>query len=312
MADAVRAGFLAADHAGDGEKRFSGVNVYPTGDAVDDSLAAYRKAIGDGCAVVVGPLTRNATTALAKSDAVSVPTLVLNAPEVDDARLPAQLYTFGLQVETEAQQVARQARAKGRTAVTVSNKTPLSKRMQQAFAEEWVAQGGELSADLTLPAGKQVFTEFRDEVDKYHPDVIFIATDARRAKLVRPYLNGFAIYGTSQVNGYRGDAAPRNMDMNGVRFVDMPWLLQPDHPAVMVYPRPDSGYSLDMERLYALGIDAYRLAHEMAVSPLRDGFILDGVTGKVSLAPVHQFVRELPLAEFRDGAPQLVQSASVQ
>jgi outer membrane PBP1 activator LpoA protein len=312
MAEAVRAGFLAANRVAGGESRFSSVNVYPTGDAVEDALAAYRKAIANGCSLVVGPLTRNAATLLAKSDMVSVPTLVLNVPEVEDARLPARLYSFGLQVETEAQQVARYARAEGRTAVTVANRAPLARRMQQAFAEEWLAQGGMLAADVALPAGKSVFTELRDEVDQYHPDVVFLATDARRARLVRPYLSGYAVYGTSQVNGYRDGAPARNLDMDGVRFVDMPWLLQPDHPAVMVYPRAEVNYSPDMERLYALGIDAFRLANELAADGVHSGFSLDGVTGKVSLVPLRQFVRELPLAEFRDGAPQLVKSAGLQ
>jgi outer membrane PBP1 activator LpoA protein len=312
MAEAVRAGFLAANRGAGDESRFSSVNVYPTGDAVEEALAAYQKAIADGCSMVVGPLTRNAATLLARSDVVSVPTLVLNVPEVEDARLPARMYSFSLRVEAEAQQVARYARDEGKTAVTVASRAPLARRMQQAFAEEWVAQGGVLAADVALPAGKSVFTELRDEVDNYHPDVVFLATDARRARLVRPYLSGYAVYGTSQVNGYRDGAAARNLDMDGVRFVDMPWLLQPDHPAVMVYPRAEANYSLDMERLYALGIDACRLANELAAGRVRSGFSLDGVTGKVSLAPLRQFVRELPLAEFRDGTPKLVKSADLQ
>ena len=41
--------------------------------------------------------------------------------------------------------------------------------------------------------------------------------------------------------------------------MDMPWFVQPDHPAVMVYPAPDARMAVEQERLYALGIDAYRL-----------------------------------------------------
>ena len=52
------------------------------------------------------------------------------------------------------------------------------------------------------------------------------------------------------------------VDLADVRFVDMPWLLQPDHPAVMVYPRPDCARADDLERFYALGIDAFRVAQE--------------------------------------------------
>ena len=34
-------------------------------------------------------------------------------------------------------------------------------------------------------------------------------------------------------------ARSRGFDLANVRFLDMPWMLQPDHPAVMVYPRQD-------------------------------------------------------------------------
>ena len=57
----------------------------------------------------------------------------------------------------------------------------------------------------------------------------------------------------------------------------------PDHPAVMVYPRPpDTEQPLDIDRLYALGIDAFRVARELA---LRDGapFGIDGVTGRLDV-----------------------------
>ena len=39
---------------------------------------------------------------------------------------------------------------------------------------------------------------------------------------------------------------------NGIRFVDMPWILQSDHPAVMIYARGESiapGSDYDLEKL---------------------------------------------------------------
>ena len=49
------------------------------------------------------------------------------------------------------------------------------------------------------------------------------------------------------------------------------------------YPRwggATDGY--DMQRLYALGIDAYRIARELALRP-NGAFELDGVTGRLSV-----------------------------
>ncbi|MFO1204508.1 MAG: hypothetical protein U1E63_01990 [Burkholderiales bacterium] len=44
-------------------------------------------------------------------------------------------------------------------------------------------------------------------------------------------------YGTSQLYATRGDSMA-NADLEGARFLDMPWMVQPDPPAVMIYPRP--------------------------------------------------------------------------
>ena len=71
--------------------------------------------------------------------------------------------------------------------------------------------------------------------------------------------------------------------MAGVRILDLPWTVQPDQPALASYPRWTSGgEALDMQRLYALGIDAYRIAVELSLSP-NGSFELDGATGRLSV-----------------------------
>jgi outer membrane PBP1 activator LpoA protein len=85
-----------------------------------------------------------------------------------------------------------------------------------------------------------------------------------------------------------------------VRFFDMPWLLQPDHPAVMIYPRPASPLAPELERLYALGIDAYRLLDVLLDGSVAKALPLDGVTGKLTLEG-HQFQREATPAVMRQG-----------
>jgi outer membrane PBP1 activator LpoA protein len=111
--------------------------------------------------------------------------------------------------------------------------------------------------------------------------------------------NALALYATSQVNAGGGPLAAN--ELNGVRFVDMPWLLQPDHPAVMVYPRAQLRDSVELERLYALGIDAYRIGLELLNG--NGNPMLDGVTGQVRLANDQQFERELTAAQFINGKP---------
>jgi outer membrane PBP1 activator LpoA protein len=97
-----------------------------------------------------------------------------------------------------------------------------------------------------------------------------------------------------------GNAGPlAGFDLAGVRFLDMPWLLQPEHPAVMVYPRPSFRDALELDRFYALGIDAFRVAQTLLAGKTTGG--LDGVTGRLTLGQDRQFSRGLTAAQFSDG-----------
>jgi hypothetical protein len=276
------------------------LKVYPTDDQVEDIVSAYQQALQAGAKIVIGPLTRNAVTALAKSDLIAVPTLTLSYPD-GETSLPENFYLFGLTAEGEARQAARRAFNDGRrTALTVTANTPLAKRVQQAFADEWRGLGGKLVAQASFSPEQTQFPALRDTVFKHRANIIFLAADAERARMVRPYLDpNTPTYATSMVFGGNQQIG-RNVDLNGVLFADMPWLLVPDHPAVMVYPRAEN-FSIEQERLYALGIDAFRIATVMAQNPwLREGRVLDGVTGQISLTN-HQFQREMAVAQFREG-----------
>ena len=78
----------------------------------------------------------------------------------------------------------------------------------------------------------------------------------------------------------------------------MPWLLQPDHPAVMIYPRQDYR-DPDLDRFYALGIDAFRVTQEMLSG--KPVTTLDGVIGRLTLRRRPPVPRALTAAQFSDG-----------
>ena len=307
-ADVVRQGFMIAanvDNPGNGLT----TKVYSTGERLEEIMAAYQQAVQDGANVVVGPLTRNAVSAFAASNQISVPTLALNVPESAES-VPHNLYFFGLSIESEARQIARMAYNDGRrSALLVSSASPLTKRAQQAFTDEWRRRGGEIAGQITLPKAQENYPSLRDASTKPNADMIFLAVEADKARLVRPYLdNTLATYATSQIYGNKQDAY-KNVDLQDVRFIDMPWLLQPDHPAVMVYPHAEAPANIELGRLYALGIDAFRLGVALLNPTLRDGFILDGVTGKISLRDGYLMERELTPAQFQQTDIVILESA---
>lgn len=295
-ATALRDGFNAAARA-QGKSPLP-VREYPVSEDVGDALKNYRAAVAAGAKVVVGPLTRDAVTALAFGEPVPVPTLALNIPD-QTGRAPENLYMLSLQVESEARQAAQAAyRDNRRHAQVVSGGNAVQRRAQQAFAAEFSRQGGTVSGEVLPPDPARLKTAIRNETD-----MVFLALDYDEARLVNPYLGALPAYATSSVNaGDRGALAA--YDLANVTFVDMPWLLEPDHPAVMVYPRPESGPA-ELARLYALGIDAWRVA-QLLLGGARD-LRLDGVTGELTLITGGIIERTLRTGRYVDGRARLAE-----
>jgi len=296
-AEALRDGFLAAAKA-EGRQTLL-IRVYAVGDDPKQASMIYQQAVQSGARLVVGPLIRSAITAIASGD-VSVATLALNAPEGNVPNRP-NLYVLSLQIEMEARQAARLAYRDGRrNAYTVIGDSPLLKRLHQAFTDEFAKQGGKIVAEFAYNTSPAELTRLKQAVDLRVADMVFLALDARQARAVRTYLEPLSVYASSQI--YTGDAGPTaGIDLAGVTFLDMPWLLQRDHPAVMIYPRQDFRGEADLERLYALGIDAWRVGQ--ALLTRQTDLSLDGVTGKLTAGRDRQFARELVSARIGANLP---------
>jgi outer membrane PBP1 activator LpoA protein len=298
-AEAVRQGCQAAQtHDPKLALQIGRTNARP-----DSILAEYNALVARGATVVVGPMTRTGVSALAARREPGVPTVALNTPE-REVHPPPWLYSFGLGIEGEARLVAHMAMgAKTKDAVVVRASTALAKRASQAFADEWVLLGGRIVAAEEFGPSTEL-PQMQQRLAGVEASMTFLAADATQARKVRPYLNNqMPVYGTSQINDERSGLLV-NQDLAGIRFVDMPWLVQPDHPAVMVYPRSNS-LSVELQRFYALGIDACRIAEQLVTHSER--VRLDGVTGRITLAADHVFQREPVLAVIREGGASALQ-----
>jgi outer membrane PBP1 activator LpoA protein len=295
-ANALRDGFLAAAKAQG--KPMLPVREYPVNEDVSDALSNYRAAVSAGAKVIVGPLTRDAVTALAFGEPVPVPTLALNIPE-QTGRAPENLYMLSLQVESEARQAAQLAyRDNRRNALIIAGANAVQRRMQSAFSAEFSRLGGTVLAEAIPPDPARLKSAMRPEAD-----MVFLALDHDEARAIRAYLGANATYATSSV--YAGERGPlAAFDLANVTFVDMPWLIEPDHPAVMGYPRPEPG-AAEFERLHALGIDAWRIA-QLLLSGARS-LKLDGVTGELTLGPGGIIDRTLRAGRFIDGKVRLAE-----
>ena len=340
---AIREGFMAAWYDSRDEKPI--IKIYNT-DA-DNVVARYAQAITEGADLVVGPLQKAAISKLIEQSDITVTTLVLNQydGEYDIANisspspLPA-IIQFGLSPEDEAKQVAERAWFDGRArAISITTGDERSRRINDAFASHWQELGGTLlehvsigqdvkelsgpikgalnidqseqrSKTLRSKLQRSLKTETRRRQDV---DMIFIAVPPAIARQLVPQLR---YYGTEDIslysisNIYTGNVNTRkDSDINGVLFVDMPWVIDPENeysPLNRMIERYRKPAQSAYKRFYAFGIDAYRLIPQLAELSLQPTQQYEGETGYIKINEQGRVQRRLIWARFLDGKPELI------
>jgi hypothetical protein len=291
-ATAVREGFLAAARAANAADRCRVI-------AHDDKgvLGAFEAAKALGASVVVGPLVRDDLRRLAESPHTLPLTLALN--QLDDAAaLPPQVYTLALSVENDARALARRMRDGGATTVVViGNDSPISRRFAAAFHGEWLLAGGGPTESIRFDARPDGLTALRATMSRSNASAAVLALDGPDAAVARSFVLRVPVYAISLINQPHESAA--KADLEGVRFIDVPWLVTPDLPTLAKLPRRDTGNVL-LDRLYALGLDAFQVARAF-VRGVPDRLEIAGATGQLTLAEGRHFTRDGVLAEFRRG-----------
>lgn len=290
-ASAVRDGFLDAAAAA-GTNR----NCIVIAHGVDGVVSAFETARAKGVRVAVGPLVRDDLKTLAISGAKLPWTVALN--QLDDMRLPAAVFSFPLTVESDGRMLAQRALASGARSVDViEGDSPLMRRFASAFALAWRDNGGRVPDAIRFDPAPEALTGLRRTLSQAAPDAVLLAVNGDRAALLKPFIGGVRAYASGLVFERPSPAVARDLD--DVRVVEIPWLLTPNAPEITGLPRRDFD-STALARLYALGLDAFRVAASFTNGP-PSRFELDGATGHISLAPGRQFVREGRLAVYRNG-----------
>ena len=278
-------------------------------DQADQLALALAELAERNVALVLGPVTRNGANALLDLGAVGVPTLALNLPDAA-APVPSRLTFFGLAIEAEARQAAALAYAQALPraatrrprAVAATVASPLARRGAQAFRDAWRALGGEIG-EIAEFAGPRPSRDLRTRLGAASADVAFLAMGAEQARVLRSALGRDTEVWSTSIASIGNTAQLRLPELDGMHVLEMPWLIEPDNPAVMAYPKVPTGFNVEMQRLYALGIDAFRVGRLLIAGDT--AFELDGVTGRLRYdRAVAPRVERLALpAEYRNGAP---------
>jgi outer membrane PBP1 activator LpoA protein len=330
VARALRDGFLAAHYqALASNPQLPSVQLYDS-NSISSLDAFYQQASQDGIQLVVGPLEKPLVKQLSEREQLPLPTLALNYS--DSTRTPpAQLFQFGLAAEDEARAAAQRAWDDGmRRAVALVPSGEWGRRVLAAFQGSWQAQGGELLGvqyiDQPVELARQIAellqlrqSEARAQrleaavgstIDaqparRHDIDFIFLAATPQQAQQIKPtlafqYAGDIPVYATSHL--YSGTQnSTQLLDMDGIRFCETPWLLFADNSLQQQTSGQWPQASGSLGRLYAMGADAYQLTPRLQQLQSLPGMSLDGLSGRLSLAPGQRVQRQLPWAEIRDG-----------
>jgi hypothetical protein len=297
-AEAVKEGFSAAAAAS--AVRF---DVIAHGDG--DVRSALDAATASGARVVVGPLVRDDVKAIVGVGRDAPWIIALN--QLDDGNpQPVRVYTLALAIDGEARQLARRARGNGaQSVVIIASESALQKRFADAFVGEWILAGGGAPVTLYFDRAPELLRVLRREFARAAPDAVLLAVDAQDAALAKPYLGNVPAYASSQV--YDRQQPGDLLELDNVLFLEIPWLADPGAAAFSRVPRREYP-SAAFDRLYALGVDAFRVAQAFANGSPPEKLEFDGATGHLTLDPSRQFVREATLLQFRAG--QIVPAGS--
>lgn len=333
VAKALRDGFMAAHYQAEqaGQKPPS-IQVFDSS-RINNVDEFYRQAKAAGVQLVVGPLEKPLVKQLNSRPSLPITTLALNYSDAGPEG-PPQLYQFGLAAEDEAREVARRAWADGkRSAVAMVPKGEWGDRVLDAFRQSWQAKGGKLIAaehvDQPVALAQQVAELFQlrnsegraqrlqsttgaaiaaQPSRRQDIDFMFLAATPQQAQQIKPtmvfqYAGDVPVYATSHLFTNSNDQA-QYADLNGVMFCETPWLLNAEDPlrAQVIAQWPQAAGPLG--RLYAMGVDAWRLAPRLEQLKTLPESRIEGLSGSLSMNPSRRVERQLPWAKFVDGKIQ--------
>ncbi len=330
---AVRDGYLASYYA----SRENGGPQYDVlvldQDSYGSASLAYDVALAQGASIVVGPLSKQAVAELGSRADRPIPVLALNRLDAGDplAQGNSALVQFALAPEDEARDIAELAFGQGaRSALVIRPQGDWGSKVAQALLERWQTLGGTVANSITysgredysasvkeslgIPDSEQRAQAVRDimatDVEfnarrRQDIDVVFLlSSNGAQARSLKPllafhYAGSLPVYSISAI--YSGLPDPRDRDLDGINFVETPWLLgaNPELKAAIAAGKTGTD---SYTRLNALGADAFLVQSQFRQLQAGADALIRGNTGLLSMNPQLHIRRELVLTTFDEGA----------
>lgn len=302
-AETIRDGFLAAYYQ-DIAQNSASLSV-PVLDFYDSDsgniFALVQQARANGAMLIIGPLDRERVEALVQAAPSPVPVLALNSIEPG----ATHIYQFALSPEDEIQRLAAwmESQKISRPLILHSN-DDASLRQQRLFQAAWQQRHAQPLTVATLETSRKggLVVSVREALaSKGQHDALFLASPALASQVLPAllyYKSRLPLFSLSSAWTPTPDGSSQR-DLEGLRFCDLPWLLEAQRPEQTALYQSFSQPASSYDRLYAFGADAWTLAREW--SALTDGEPLKLRSGQVQ-ADSTWHLRRLPTcAEVRNG-----------
>ena len=343
VSHAIRDGLLASFYASTTNKNASTqdtptdlpgapINI-STYDTFENSFSALYDGRLPESSIIIGPLQKEILSDLTRADSLPIKTLALNY--VPTERHVENLFQFSLNPEGETLQVAQRMQEEGFNRIGIlapesewglriydsfnaantelditliesafySDQKSLSQAVAKVLATDLSRSRARTVREIT-GLGVESTPRRREDID-----AVFMVARSEIAKQLKPllayhYAGDLPVFSTSQINDLKRDDNQR--DLNGIKFVDMPWSLSSTvalrHMLEQEFPQNAARYS----RFYAMGVDAFQITPRLDLLSQIEGSHIEGQTGDLSISEDNIIQRKLQWAQFRSGKPVVI------
>ena len=308
------------------------IKVYDTS-SLNSLDGLYRQAAADQIDIIIGPLDKDKVIQLSQKDALTIPTLALNyIPLGGRSNVTTNLIQFGLAVEDEASQLADRSLAEGHKRIIVLHQDqPWATKAAQHFSTSWTSLGGEIATQVSFSgagdhsesitqallinqsherakllkkhlsgSGNKVKFEPRRRQDVDAIVLFALPSDGRQIipTLAFHYAADLPVYASHHI--YQGPTSTsRDRDLEKVIFTELPWLIeQPEIQQKFSQKWPDRDR---YTRLFAIGVDAYRLFPRLQQLQAFNNSRVHGVTGLLQMNSQGRIFTHSSWGQFRAG-----------
>lgn len=334
QAKSIKQGFFAAFYADD--KRPSNASIYVYDSQQYADMASLIDAVNQrGVKMIVGPLLKDKIEQMLQKSAAYAPTLVLNRlPELDN---PANdFFQFGLMPEDEAAQAAEfMTKQQYFRVAAIFPRSSIGARIEKEFNSRLLELGAQLVASSKYAAGTRDFSfavkaildieksksrksvlqtvlamplNFEDS-GRSDLDALYVVADPITIRSIKPQLKFFdaehlPVVASSQV--YSATASGYAKDVEGVMFLQSPWLLgeqdQLQHSLQRIEPANFANYG----SFYAMGADAYNLIPRLKRMRINNFMTFSGYSGTLFIDAKGRVKRRMQWAKYHNNRPVLI------